>query len=163
MGWPVLPVQVPTVWPSHSTQDLHETPTTSSCEDEEKGSSPDHVPGRYPCDGTKESLKEHQSQLASVLQSLGFTLNQQKCVWEPTRRIEFLGFIVDSETQVTSLPGNKLSKIQKECRSMSSKDRVSLIPRPCGRRKKWPGIHCLRMREKPHDFMGYRTPSFMNR
>ena len=74
---------------------------------------------------TRESLKEHLSQMASVLQSLGFTLNQQKCVWEPTRRIEFLGFIVDSETQVISLPGDKLSKIRKKCRSMSSKDRVT--------------------------------------
>ena len=38
----------------------------------------------------------------------------------------------------------------------------SLVPRPRGRREKWPGIHCLRMRENPHDFMGYRIPSFMN-
>ena len=40
---------------------------------------------------------------------------------------------------------------------------ASLVPRPRGRREKWPGIHCLRMREKPHDFMGYRIPSFTNR
>ena len=26
---------------------------------------------------------------------------------------------------------------------------VSLVPRPRGRREKWPGIHCLRMRENP--------------
>ena len=37
---------------------------------------------------------------------------------------------------------------------------TSLVPRPRGRREKWPGIHCLRMHEKPHDFMGYRIPSF---
>ena len=40
---------------------------------------------------------------------------------------------------------------------------ASLVPRPRSRREKWPGIHCLRMREKPHDFMGYRIPSFTNR
>ena len=40
---------------------------------------------------------------------------------------------------------------------------TSLVPRPRGAREKWPGIHCLRMREKPHDFMGYRIPSFTNR
>ena len=40
---------------------------------------------------------------------------------------------------------------------------ISLVPRPRGRREKWPGIHCLRMREKTHDFMGYRIPSFTNR
>ena len=74
---------------------------------------------------TREGLKEHLSQIASVLQSLGFTLNQQKCVWEPTRRIEFLGFIVDSETQMISLPRDKISKIRKECKSISGKDRVT--------------------------------------
>ena len=37
------------------------------------------------------------------------------------------------------------------------------MARPRGRREKWPGIHCLRMREKPHDLMGYRIPSFTNR
>ena len=26
--------------------------------------------------------------------------------------------------------------------------RISLVPRPCGRREKWPGIHCLRMHKK---------------
>ena len=31
---------------------------------------------------------------------------------------------------------------------------TSLVPRPRGRREKWPGIHCLRM-----DFMGYRILS----
>ena len=30
------------------------------------------------------------------------------------------------------------------------------------RREKWPGIHGLCMHEKPHDFMGYRIPSFAN-
>ena len=38
----------------------------------------------------------------------------------------------------------------------------SLVPRSRGRREKWPGIHCLRMCENPHDFMGYRIPSFTN-
>ena len=44
VGWPLLSVQVPTLWPSHSTQNLHKTPTASSCEDKEKGSSLGHVP-----------------------------------------------------------------------------------------------------------------------
>ena len=74
---------------------------------------------------TREGLKEHLSQMSSVLQSLGFILNQQKCVWEPTRRIEFLEFIVDSETQMIFRPGEKLSKLWKECRNMSDKDRVT--------------------------------------
>ena len=127
MGWPVLPVQVPTVLPSHSTQDLHKTPTTSSAVEmrRKRVRLIMYLDDTLVMAQTKESLKEHLSQLALVLQLLGFTLNQQKCVWEPTHGIGFLGFIVDSETQVISLPGDKLSKIQKECRSMSSEDRVT--------------------------------------
>ena len=45
----------------------------------------------------------------------------------------------------------------------SLKTHIGLVPRPCGRREKWPGIHCLRMCENPHDFMGYCIPSFTNR
>ena len=62
MGWPVLPVQVPTLWPGHSTQNLHKTPTTSGRGDEEKGSSPGHVPRRYPCDGTDQGGSERTSE-----------------------------------------------------------------------------------------------------
>jgi len=47
--------------------------------------------------------------------------------------------------------------------AFESVQRASLVPRPRGRREKWPGIHCLSMREIPHDFMGYRIPSFTNR
>ena len=62
MGWPVLPVQVPTLWPGHSTQNLHKTPTASGCGDEEKGSSPGHVPRRYPCHGTDQGGSERASE-----------------------------------------------------------------------------------------------------
>ena len=27
-------------------------------------------------------------------------------------------------------------------------DSYSLVPRPCGRREKWPGVHCLTIRER---------------
>ena len=33
---------------------------------------------------------------------------------------------------------------------------LSLVPRPLPP-EEWPGIHCLRMREIPHEIMGYRT------
>ena len=54
----MLPVQVPTLWLSHSIQNLHKTLTASSCGDEEKGNSPGHVPRQYPCDGTDQGESE---------------------------------------------------------------------------------------------------------
>ena len=39
---------------------------------------------------------------------------------------------------------------------MLARSRIaSLVLRPHGRRVKWPGIHCLCMHGKPHDFMGF--------
>ena len=33
----------------------------------------------------------------------------------------------------------------------------SLVPRPCIRREKWPGIHCLRMRERFRKFSANKS------
>ena len=62
IGLPVIPVQVSTLWPCHSTQNLHKTPTASSCGDEEKGSLLGHAPKRYPCDGTDQGGSEGTSE-----------------------------------------------------------------------------------------------------
>ena len=77
---------------------------------------------------TREGLKEHLSRMASVLQSLGFTLNQEKCVWEPIHRVEFLGFIVDSETQMISPLGDKLSKIWKRVQEHERQGQSNMSP-----------------------------------
>ena len=76
---------------------------------------------------------------------------------------------VGSECQqnLSSLVGSEcqqnLSSLVGSVNNNNCKVIISLVPRPRGRREKWPGIHCLRMREKTHDFMGYRIPSFTNR
>ena len=55
------------------------------------------------------------------LESLGFKLNWKKCEWESTQLIEFLGFLVDSQSMRLSLPKNKVQQIQKDCRSLLRK------------------------------------------
>ena len=51
-----------------------------------------------------ELLRPHLRKAANLLEKLGFLLNENKCVWAPTQRIDFLGFEVDSNTIHLYLP-----------------------------------------------------------
>ena len=51
----------------------------------------------------------------NLLESLGFILNQKKCVLNPAQHLEFLGFQVDMSPMTLSLPLEKIKKINKEC------------------------------------------------
>ena len=66
-----------------------------------------------------ETLRDHMHIIAQKLESLGFRVNMNKCEWELTQLIDFLGFLLDSLSTCTcmklSLPE---SQIQKECRSI---------------------------------------------
>lgn len=62
------------------------------------------------------TLREHMKILAHELQSLGFVLNEKKCIWDPKRIIEFLGFLIDSVSMSIYLPVDKVQKVKKECR-----------------------------------------------
>ena len=63
------------------------------------------------------ALATHQvSVMISLLESLGFILNQKKCVLDPSHSLEFLGFQVDTKSMTLSLPPEKAQKIKKECR-----------------------------------------------
>ena len=62
-----------------------------------------------------------------MIQSRGFILNEKKCVTIPQRRIEFLGFVVDTVKMTLSLPPEKIAKLQKECRHASNQGRQTTL------------------------------------
>ena len=74
---------------------------------------------------TKELLTSHMEILAWELQELGFKLNHRKCVWKPAQVIEFLGFLINSETMTIHLPEDKVQKVMKECRLLINKKSVT--------------------------------------
>ena len=74
---------------------------------------------------TPELLQQHLQLTTSLLTDLGFLLNLKKCILTPCRRIEFLGFIVDSLTFSLYVPPDKIAKIKKECRHLLNKVTVS--------------------------------------
>ena len=70
-------------------------------------------------------LKSHSQMLMQLLQELGFILNLKKCVLQPTQEIEFLGFLVNSNTLSISLPEDKILKVQKQCRRILNAGKAS--------------------------------------
>ena len=53
---------------------------------------------------TKEKARDQASGLIYLMQCLGFTINSEKTISEPSQRLEFLGFTVDTTNMELSLP-----------------------------------------------------------
>ena len=63
---------------------------------------------------TAAQAESHLKALAFLLTGLGFIINVQKSITNPTQQIEFLGLKVDSVSLHSSLPGEKLHHIRME-------------------------------------------------
>ena len=56
-----------------------------------------------------------------LFQSLGFVIHSEKSKFIPSKNVEYLGFVVDSERMVTYLSDHKKKKIYDKCQSISKK------------------------------------------
>ena len=74
---------------------------------------------------TPELLQQHLRLTMTLLTDLGLLLNLKKCILTPCRRLEFLGFIVDSLAFSLYVPQDKIAKIKKECQHLLNKVKVS--------------------------------------
>ncbi|XP_078539321.1 uncharacterized protein LOC144824100 [Lissotriton helveticus] len=63
-----------------------------------------------------QKLLVHLQRAVNLLESLGFIVNQAKSDLLPSRKMQFLGFLIDSVEATVSLPSRKLSKIRHELR-----------------------------------------------
>ncbi|KAM4749018.1 stereocilin [Rhinophrynus dorsalis] len=71
-------------------------------------------------------LHTHVEWTIRLLTDLGFLINWKKSHLNPTRQLEFLGFVVDSDQASLRLPGSKIRTIRKEIRAVLRKERISL-------------------------------------
>ena len=60
---------------------------------------------------SKELAQEHTECLIFLLENLGFTVNRQKSLTDPTQEIDFLGLVADSVLMEFRLPGSKIKNI----------------------------------------------------
>ena len=74
---------------------------------------------------TKEKATDHASSLIYLFQYLGFTINSEKTILEPSQHLEFLGFTMDTTSMKLSLPTQKIKKIWEESRQLLEAEQVT--------------------------------------
>ena len=57
----------------------------------------------------------------TLFQGLGFAIHPDKIKFIPSKKVEYLGFVIDSERMVTYLSDHKNKKIYDKCQSISKK------------------------------------------
>lgn len=75
-------------------------------------------------DPSRTRLTRLTRQAVQLLESLGFTVNQEKSVLQPTTRLTFLGMQVDSATMTFVWPPDKANKVQHECRRILNRGSI---------------------------------------
>ena len=73
-----------------------------------------YIDNILPLAETKEKARDQAFGLLYLLQHLGFTVNLEKTVLEPSQCLEFLGFMVDTTRMELSLPAQKIQKFRVE-------------------------------------------------
>ena len=76
-------------------------------------------------DQDRTKLIEHTATTLSLFEALGFLVNYPKSVLEPTQKLIFLGFIIDSIMKELSLPQEKMDIIIKKARGILELQKVS--------------------------------------
>ena len=77
-------------------------------------------------DKSEERLQRHLPSMLELLASLGFLENMKKSMLSPTRKLEFLGFLIDPARMVISLPRDKVHAIIQLSRSLLAREKVTL-------------------------------------
>lgn len=68
-----------------------------------------------------ETLRKQLNIATWLLQNLGFLINWEKSVTNPTQFLEYLGFNIDSVKMTMSLPERKLQDLQERCQMLLRK------------------------------------------
>jgi hypothetical protein len=75
---------------------------------------------------TIEACNKNVKATATALIELGFVINIEKSVLQASKRIEFLGFILDSEKMTVSLTEQKITKIETLCKKCQKSKVLSI-------------------------------------
>lgn len=71
---------------------------------------------------TEDELKASVAAIAKFLLELGFVINWEKSVIKPSKKIQHLGFHIDSDSMLVTLPPDKVDNIIAMCRQLASKN-----------------------------------------
>lgn len=73
---------------------------------------------------SKDLCQTNSNTIMEVLKSLGFPINQKKSILEPTQRIVFFGFVLDSVLFMVFLTEEKVEKILRSARELLTQKMV---------------------------------------
>lgn len=68
--------------------------------------------------GKRKALEESQ-QVRRELESAGFVKNIEKSQWDPSVRIEWLGFLIDLDKGEFTVPDHKISSLNSQLREVT--------------------------------------------
>lgn len=82
--------------------------------------------------GSPEEVREHRDRAVGLFRRLGLSLQEHKCVWEPTQRLTHLGLVLDFKEGLFEVCPKKLAKIERAAkqlqrRAASAKRRVNKL------------------------------------
>lgn len=76
--------------------------------------------------GTYEKCVENVQKTVQLLETLGFIVHKDKSVLTPCKQIRYLGFILNSEEMIVTLPRERIQKIKSACTKLSLKRRFQI-------------------------------------
>lgn len=75
---------------------------------------------------TVEECEVNVSETVKLFESLGFTIHDDKSVLNPSKRLKYLGFWLNSEDMTVSLPEQKRQNIKAACYRLKGKKRIRI-------------------------------------
>jgi hypothetical protein len=75
---------------------------------------------------SKDSTKADVNKVVELLQNLGFLINWEKSIVEPSQVIEYLGLVINSVKLSFSLPSDKAATVKAKCDAALARSRISL-------------------------------------
>ena len=114
-----LRVLLPVLWARASTKDFHETLEDTNCIATQDKHTFSHLFGQRPSDSINIRGNSDE-QRYTHLSSSGFVINAKMSVFEPTHRLQFLGLLIDTSQMALSLTEEKLTKVIKAARILTT-------------------------------------------
>ncbi|XP_061187368.1 uncharacterized protein LOC133195519 [Saccostrea echinata] len=75
---------------------------------------------------TESECRKNVRETAELLDSLGLTINVERSVFTPSRAIQFLGFIKNSELMTVSLTPDRATSIRQKCEEILKLHRITI-------------------------------------
>lgn len=75
---------------------------------------------------TFEECKQNVQDTVKLVTDLGFIVHEDKSVFVPSKKLQFLGFLIDTEKIIVTLTQEKKDRLVEECQKLISKKQPTI-------------------------------------